>query len=357
MTNIDKVLKDLSEFTKGDLDYALRYFFCDVRKQTGDRYPPQTLKDICSGIQFYFNNSLGWTISIFNDKDFATCRKSLDAQMKLSARMGNIKPAKKAVIITEEMEHKLWDSGALGSANPKQLLNSLSIYFFGLHFSMRAAQEHRNLIYGNDSQLTLYHDHNGEEYLKYCERMSKNRRFGLKCFRMEPKVTRMYSREDKTRCPIELYKIYLSHRPESHGKPGCDAFYLTPTNNNPSHVVWYKASPLGLHSIQQATKSLTSCLDLERFVSNTSLRRTAQNRLLKSGSPTEVIHKKTGRISQAADASYTDPSIFEKEMSDSLYGDQCGNVKEKVSSSHTPPIELTNCSNCVINVTYNIMKK
>ena len=294
-------------------------------------------------------------LSIFIDKEFVSARKSLDAQMKLSARMGMVKPIKKAAIITEEMEQKLWESGALGSSNPKQLLNSL-IYFFGLHFSLRAAQEHRDLIFGTDSQITLSKDPNGDEYLNYCERISKNKRFGLKCSRMEPKVTRLYISRDKTRCPIKLYKIYVSHRPESHGKSGCDAFYLTPINNKPSDAVWYKASPLGLHSIQQATKSLTTGLNLDTFVSNTSLRRTAQNRLLRSGLPTEVIHKKTGRISQSADASYTDASVFEKEMSQSLYGDHRINVSVESSSSAPPPIQLANCSNCVINVTYNFKK-
>ena len=52
------------------------------------------------------------------------------------------------------------------------------------------------------------------------------------------------------------------------------------------------------------------------------LKETALNFLLKNGLITKNFHKMTGRISQAADASYTEASIFEKEMSDSLCGDQ-----------------------------------
>ena len=34
--DILKVLKDLEEFTIEDLDYCLRYFWCDVRKENGE---------------------------------------------------------------------------------------------------------------------------------------------------------------------------------------------------------------------------------------------------------------------------------------------------------------------------------
>ena len=86
---------------------------------------------------------------------------------------------------------------------------------------------------------------------------------------------------------------------------GHSSFYLA-VLPNPRTDVWFKASPLGVHYIESATKVLMSSLDLdsEKFVSNTSLRRTAMNRLIGAGVPTEVIRKKTGRVSEAADASY-----------------------------------------------------
>ena len=68
--DINKVLKNVEEFTKNDLDYCLRYFYSDARKENGEFYPPDTLKDICTGIQYFFNNSLEWQISLFNDPEF-----------------------------------------------------------------------------------------------------------------------------------------------------------------------------------------------------------------------------------------------------------------------------------------------
>jgi hypothetical protein len=163
---------------------------------------------------------------------------------------------------------------------------------------------------------------------------------------MEPKHTRIYARTDgkQERCVVKLFKEYVSHRPENHGQKGislyykgensvlytfvrmllcmlvgCKAFYLA-VIDKPKGAVWYKASPLGIHSIEGATKTLTSGMKISSsFVSNTSLRRTAMNRLLQSGLPKEVIQKKTGRVSDAADADYIAASLFEKQMSNSLY--------------------------------------
>ena len=140
--DIPKVLKDLDEITIEELDYCLRYFWCDVRKESRQHYPPQTLKDLCTGIQYFFNNTLNKNISIFKDNEFRLSRKSLDSQMKVAASEGLVQPKKKAVVISNAKENELWENGTFGSAMPKQLLLTL-VYYFGIHFSLRAAKEHR----------------------------------------------------------------------------------------------------------------------------------------------------------------------------------------------------------------------
>ncbi len=39
-----KVYKDVEEWSKGDLNFALRYFFSEVRKENGERYPRRPSK-------------------------------------------------------------------------------------------------------------------------------------------------------------------------------------------------------------------------------------------------------------------------------------------------------------------------
>lgn len=90
---------------------------------------------------------------------------------------------------------------------------------------------------------------------------------------------------------------------------------------------------MGVHSIENATKDLTRGLSVcnNHFVSNTSLRRTAMNRLLAAGVPPSVIQKKTGRVSARADGDYVVAESYERQMSDVLY---CG-----PSSSSAPQQE------------------
>ena len=161
------------------------------------------------------------------DKDFQSAQKSLDAQMRKTAKAGVIKPTERACPISFEMENMLWINDTFGYKNPEQLWNNL-IYHFGVHFSLRACQEQRNLEFGVNSQITL-HENDEDPYIEYVERISKNKNFGLKTSRMEPKSTNVYgNKRDHEKCVIKMYTQYVSHRPETHGLKGCVAFYLTP---------------------------------------------------------------------------------------------------------------------------------
>ena len=161
------------------------------------------------------------------------------------------------------------------------------------------------------------------------ESFSKNKKFGLKCTRVDPKVTRLYASQNIERCPVELYKCYISHRP-LQTLSETTAFYLTPIGNPKSHI-WYKTTPLGIHTIQSATKDVTKSIEIEGFVSNSSLRRTVQNRLIEGGVNNDIIQKKTGRISSVADSSYISSKNYEKQMSSIIHGEH----KDECSSSKT----------------------
>lgn len=191
-------------------------------------------------IQHHFRHELQQDFSILNDREFLETQHALDGQMKKSARLGYVQKKKKAKVINREDEVALWEMQCFGSENPKQLIMTL-IYHLGLHLSLRAAQEHYDLEFGeshcdcdlmdriyfhfiisvgSNSQLKLHKDEEGE-FLEYTERFSKNHQFGLRCTRMEPKSTRVYANKgNKDRCIVEIYKRYISHRPETHGKKG-----------------------------------------------------------------------------------------------------------------------------------------
>lgn len=334
LDNVPKVLKMPEDMNQNELDYCLKFFVAELRKPSdGIRYPPRTLKEIFAGIQHHFNNVLMKPFSVFLDKEFVNCRSILDAEMKKSAQDGNVKVTKRAAAISIDIEDTLWDNGAFGWSNPKQLLSTL-IYHIGLHFALRANQEHRDLLFGDGSQITLVVDKNtGVESLQYVERCSKNRHFGIKQSRLEPKVTYAYPNVNKHRCLIEIYKKYVSHRPESNGLSGCTAFYLTPLTQ-PNGEVWFKCLPVGVNTISSTLKNILKQIPGDRFYSNTSLRRTAKTRLVESGLPREIVAKKTGHLS-TADITYVESSNYsEQNMSNVLYGINKGSAVEKVSLLH-----------------------
>lgn len=345
-----KVLKPIEEFSRGDLNHCLVYFFAEVRKQDGELYPPSTLKAIAAMIQLYFREELKWEFSLFLDRDFQSTQKSLDAQMKKAAKAGAVKPTKRACPISFELENQLWTNHTFGYENPEQLLNNL-IYHFGIHFSLRACQEQKDLEYGANSQIVL-HQNDGEPYIEYVERISKNKSFGLKTARMEPKCTKVYENKCESRkCVIKMYREYVSHRPETHGAKGCTAFYLTPLpQKQVKGPIWFKAIPLGIHAIEKRTKTIMEPVDANSFYSNTSLRRTSKTRLVEAGIPQEVVTKKTGRISEVADRVYIGEHVYQEKMSMALYGSEAPQTSsENVNGmNRKASISFTNCSfnNC-----------
>jgi hypothetical protein len=142
-----KVFKELEDWTDNELNFCLRFFLSEVRKVNGDLYPPRSLKHLVAMIQWYFNKRLNREFSIFNDKIFHDAREVLDCRMKKGAAQGLLKPKKKAVCISTQDEDEMWTNGAFGSSNPRQLILTL-IYHIGLHCSLRASQEHKDLEYG-----------------------------------------------------------------------------------------------------------------------------------------------------------------------------------------------------------------
>ena len=210
---MEKISKPLQEMSLIQMDYCFQFFFVEVRKSDGNLYPPRTLKEMAAALQHYVTYTLKKTISLFKDVEFSSSREALDSAMKKSAACGTVKPRKRAAFIPEEKELELWHNGSFGTSNPQQLLDTV-LYHLGLHLALRACQEHRNLCYGDSSQLVLEMI-DSEKGVKYTENCSKNKSFGIRQANLEPKITYVYPCPDSSRCVINIYEKYLSHRQEN----------------------------------------------------------------------------------------------------------------------------------------------
>lgn len=113
---------------------------------------------------------------------------------------------------SSEGELFLTQSTVLGSDTPELRRNTV-LFVLGNCFALRARQDHRNLRMKN-SQLSLHTDESGVEYLQYVEDVSKSSNAGLTHLRIKNKVVRAYENVEKPeRCPVKLYKKYISHVP------------------------------------------------------------------------------------------------------------------------------------------------
>ena len=201
----------LLEIPNDTLNDLLCYFVAEVRNKSGEEYRPNTLYELVVAIQHYIRQS-GKFVSFLDDKCFEGMRKVVDAKMKELSSKGLGIDKKTADVITEDQEEVMWKKGILGTDTPQKLLDTL-IYQLGLHFVLRAGQEHRNLRVGKLSQINVVCDNNGSKYLEYHEDVSKTNRGGLKHRKMAPKITRAYENTTMPeRCPVKIYEKYMSLR-------------------------------------------------------------------------------------------------------------------------------------------------
>ena len=140
--------------SKEKLSDALRFFFHEVRKQNGDRYPGETLRQLFFGIQRYirFERRLDW--QLMTDPLFLDCRDALDTAMKIYTSKGLSLNRKIPAPISSELEEELWGKKLLGSDCPKKLTRTL-LYLISINCGLRGGQELRQLKWGEGSQLTL----------------------------------------------------------------------------------------------------------------------------------------------------------------------------------------------------------
>ena len=126
-----------------ELQQLLSKFTLEVRKVTGEPYPPNTLHHIiCGLLRFFLRQNGKPEIDFFRDKEFAEFRIVLDSEMKRLRRERVCSRGRKAKPMSPEEEEILWSKGILGCHSPKSLLNTI---FFqnGVNFALRSGRDGR----------------------------------------------------------------------------------------------------------------------------------------------------------------------------------------------------------------------
>lgn len=339
--------------TVDELCHCLTRFVLETRKKNGEEYPCESLQELLLSIQTYLALQ-GREFQFLQDPDFVSLRNTLDARMKQLAAEGKRVKRKQAEVISADDEEQMWQKGILGSDTPQQLVDTL-LYMIGLHFALRAGQEHWQLRYV-DGQIAVNNGPNGR-FLRYTEDISKNSQGGLAHKHVRPKCVDAYENKDNLdRCIVTLYEKYISHRPTS---PKCSpALYLRPLNK-PQGDVWYSCQRQGIHQITKTVKRLCSSAGLQGFFTNHSLRATAASRLYEKNFDEQLICETTGHRSSAVRSYKRTSDGQRKSISAALRSSSSTSrpIKEVSTSGANPSVNIGTADGLAkqaINITVNV---
>ena len=348
----------LDRINNKELNYWMARFVVEARNKKGDVYEGGTLYCLCCGVQRFIRTERRnaavrgqlCDLDIFKDSSFEYFRTVLDSVLKDLRQSGVGLKKKRAEVITEDLEEKMWNENVLGDDTPEKLLHTL-IFCFGLNFALRSGHEHRKL---RPDMLSLKEPPNAIAYLLYTESGSKNRQGGLKERKVPNKVIKYFANDtNPSRCGIQLYKKYMSLRP-SDAPP--DVFYLKPLPEARPGC-WYYNRPVGHNVLSQAIKKLCSEAGAEGYFTNHSLRRTCATRLFQKGIEEQQIMSITGHRSSNAVRQYKEISHEQEEKLSKLIQpvkkykidgghsiEEPGESEESKNKVHTPVFNFNGCS-------------
>lgn len=282
--------KPLYEFSIPDLNYALCRFIAEIRTHSAENIRPKTLLEVVLQLQQAINANLNSTSYRFlSDPQFKEIKGTLDSIMCKNSQLGLNFTAKRADVITPEMEDILWHKTLLGDNNPHQLINTM-IYLNGIHFALRGGTEQWNLSTKNFQLVT----ENGSNNLVYREFATKSNQGGIKTVKNDPKVVTAYQNtHNPSRCIVRIFQKFMSLRPANVEK-----FYLRPLDKIKPDV-WFSRQVIGIHTIEKTVTSLCKNAGFTGHFTTHSLRATSATRMFQSGIDEQVICEVTGHRSSA----------------------------------------------------------
>lgn len=284
------MVKELVEMDDSELDKVLSTFIQQARNQKGGLYPGKTLYELVTSIQKHMELNHR-RVHLISRESFPSLFYALDVTMKKSTSAGVGIHIKQAESVTPEQEEELWKQKVLDVETPNGLLRAL-FYIIGINFAIRGGQTHRQLSVDN---FKIEQDRTGQAYLLYTEKVGKTRQGGLKDLKVQPHSARAYSSAIPERCPVRIFRKYISLCP---AETLTRALYLKPLKNvTPSK--WYSKSPLGHSTLSNMVKDMMSEIGCNGYFTNHSLRVSAVTRLMENGQDLKVVKAQTGHRSDA----------------------------------------------------------
>ena len=142
------------------------------------------------------------------------------------------------------------------------------------------------------------------------------------------------------RCPVELYKLFASHRPDNMCHPE-SPFYLGIRQNISSNV-WYRSQPMGTDTLGSIIKNMTKAAGLQGKFSNHSVRRTMCTDLLNSGVHPHFVAQLSGHKSTDSLLNYHVASLAQQKA-------MCSVLQNRQNIPPQPSLDTSTPNPCLQN--------
>ena len=227
-----------------------------AKKEDGTDYEPDTLVSFHRGIQRHLKE-FGYQECIVSSPLFVKSKTVLATRRKELKAKGKGNRPNKSSPLTENEEEKLWAWGQMGDHGPKPLQFTLQ-FLLTKCFGFRGCHESRQLCFGD---ITIECDDEGDAFLQFNERLSKTRQGNATHLRVfDPKI--FANKINPERCPVRLYRSFVSHRPSAMNNPESPFFLGINYKRVPHSNVWYKCQPMGPATLEKTVRDMCKVFEI-----------------------------------------------------------------------------------------------
>jgi len=256
------------------------------------------------------SEQVGKTFSIISDPVFKVANSSLNAKLKRIKEQGQSKVQHHPSIQPEDIK-KCYESRIFSGDTPLSLLR-VNWFNISLFFCRRGRENQRQL---KKTSFVIQKDANSIEYVKMSEgEKTKNHPGGLSD-KADEGDAKMFSTGEKD-CPVDYLKQLLSVL-----NPEEEALFQRPKRNfSPTDKVWYDKAPIGVNTLGNMMKNISTDAHLNTIYTNHSVRSTSVTMLDRAGIPVHRIMQVSGHRNEASVRVYSERQTMaqQKQCSDIL---------------------------------------
>ena len=271
-------------FTTSELDSFLSLFYASLRKQKDGAtlYTKKSMQAIRYGLMRYFLKSKGFNIC--KDVEFDGSNKTFKAMLVKLKDAGKGWVKRKSRISTEDMA-KIQASKELDMNTPLGLQNKVFVDVM-IYFCNRGRENLRSM---KPSDFTISRDAEGIKYVIRRDQLTKNNRED------DDGSTNgfMYEIPGYDRYPVASLEKYISKL-----NPACEVFWQKPKEIAPVSGSWYCNAPVGVNTLGDKMKVISTGAKCSKVYTNHCLRATCVSTLDDAGFANRDIMSVSGHHSE-----------------------------------------------------------